>query len=283
MSTVYKTQPHFVAYLDLLAGKRLIKTEEDESLNRMHSLLQVAKDSGAHNANALFPKCKIKIFSDNIIIACRLTGNPAKDYSRILSAFTLVSAIQIVGLEMYQYLFRGAATAGNLFMDSVMVWGSALVRATEMESTLAVYPRVIVDEEILGLLAADRDAGENFSKYSLARDTDGRWYLDYLSAYSQLPHSAASAAFIGENRAFFRGRCAGESDAVREKLLWQAAYLERYEALFHASARDEAGAAEKAAGYIPEEKARVHGNTPGDGAAPQSGDCLRQWTEGEAD
>ena len=24
MSTVYKTQPHFVAYLDLLAGKRLI-------------------------------------------------------------------------------------------------------------------------------------------------------------------------------------------------------------------------------------------------------------------
>ena len=100
MSTVYETQPHFVAYLDLLAGKHLIKAEEDESLNRMHSLLQVAKDSGAHSANAIFPKCKIKIFSDNIIIACRLTGDPAKDYSRILSAFMLVSAIQIVGLEI---------------------------------------------------------------------------------------------------------------------------------------------------------------------------------------
>ena len=92
MSTAYETQPHFVAYLDLLAGKHLIKSEEDESLNRMHSLLQVAKDSGAHSSNAIFPKCKMKIFSDNIIIACRLTGDPAKDYSRILSAFMLVYA-----------------------------------------------------------------------------------------------------------------------------------------------------------------------------------------------
>ena len=245
MNTVYETQPHFVAYLDLLAGKHLIKAEEDESLNRMHSLLQVAKDSGAHNANAIFPKCKIKIFSDNIIIACRLTGDPAKDYSRIHSAFMLVSAIQIVGLEMYHYLFRGAATVGNLFIDSVMVWGSALVRATDMESAISVYPRVIVDDGLLELLAADRDAGENLSKYSLARDTDGRWYLDYLNAYFRLPHSAESAAFIGENQSYFRERFAGESDAVREKLLWQAAYLDRYEALARAAAQEAAAKAEE--------------------------------------
>lgn len=243
MSTVYETQPHFVAYLDLLAGKHLIKAEEDESLNRMHSLLQVAKDSGAHSANAIFPKCKIKIFSDNIIIACRLTGDPAKDYSRILSAFMLVSAIQIVGLEMYHYLFRGAATVGNLFIDSVMVWGSALVRATDMEAALAVYPRVMVDDELLEMLAADRDAGEDLSKYSLARDTDGRWYLDYLNAYFRLPHSAESAAFIGENQELFRGQLSGANEAVREKLLWQTAYLDRYEARAAAAAREAAARA----------------------------------------
>ena len=254
MSTVYETQPHFVAYLDLLAGKHLIKAEEDESLNRMHSLLQVAKDSGAHGPAAIFPKCKVKIFSDNIIIACRLTGNPAKDYSRILSAFMLVSAIQIVGLEMYHYLFRGAATVGNLFIDSVMVWGSALVRATDMEAALSVYPRVMVDDELLEMLAADRDAGENFSKYSLARDTDGKYYLDYLNAYFRLPHSAESAAFVGENQSFFRERLDGASEAVREKLLWQTAYLDRYEALAAEAARE---AAARSEGKTAEQQALV--------------------------
>ena len=237
MSTAYETQPHFVAYLDLLAGKHLIKSEEDESLNRMHSLLQVAKDSGAHSANAIFPKCKMKIFSDNIIIACRLTGNPAKDYSRILSAFMLVSAIQIVGLEMYHYLFRGAATVGNLFIDNVMVWGSALVRATDMEETESIYPRVLVDDALLEMLADDRDGGENFSKYSLARDADGKYYLDYLSAYFRLPHSAESAAFVGENQRYFRERLAGVSSPVLEKLQWQTAYLDRSEALARAAAQ----------------------------------------------
>lgn len=237
MSTVYETQPHFVAYLDLLAGKHLIKSEEDESLNRMHSLLQVAKDSGAHSANAIFPKCKIKIFSDNIIIACRLTGNPAKDCSRILSAFTLVSALQIVGLEMYHYLFRGAATVGNLFIDSVMVWGSALVRATDMEENEAVYPRVLVDDALAGMLAGNTDAAAALAKYSLARDADGKFFLDYLGAYFRLPHAAGSADFVGENQALFREKLSGANEAVRQKLLWQIAYLDRCQALAQAAER----------------------------------------------
>ena len=266
MSTVYETQPHFVAYLDLLAGKHLIKAEEDESLNRMHSLLQVAKDSGAHSANAIFPKCKIKIFSDNIIIACRLTGSPAKDYSRILSAFMLVSALQIVGLEMYHYLFRGSATIGNLFIDNVMVWGSALVRATDMEETEAIYPRVIVDDNLLEMLAEDRERGEGFSKYSLARDTDGRWYLDYLSAYFRLPHSAESTAFIGENRALFLQKTDGASDAVREKLLWQIAYLDRCETLAQAAVRE----AEERERERSDEQALVLCETPRSAEARQA-------------
>ena len=256
MNTVYETQPHFVAYLDLLAGKHLIKAEEDESLNRMHSLLQVAKDSGAHSANAIFPKCKIKIFSDNIIIACRLTGNPAKDYSRILSAFMLVSAIQIVGLEMYHYLFRGAATVGNLFIDNVMVWGSALVRATDMEETLSIYPRVMVDDELLEMLAADRDAGDDFSKYSLARDADGRYYLDYLNAYFRLPNSAESADFVSENQSYFRERLADATEPVREKLLWQTAYLDRYEALARQAVSQARQEAAEQQALVPRETVR---------------------------
>ena len=33
---------------------------------------------------------------------------------------------------------------------------------------------VLVDDALLEMLADDRDSGENFSKYSLARDVDGK-------------------------------------------------------------------------------------------------------------
>ena len=242
MGVPYKTTPHFVAYLDLLAGKRLICEAEDESLNSLHYLLQAAIDSGAHSANAIFPKCKIKVFSDNIIIACRLTGQPERDLPRVRATLTLVSAIQIVGMEMYHYLFRGGATVGSLFIDSVMVWGSALVRATDLESGIAVYPRVVADRSLLELLAQDPDTVDVNEKYCLSVDTDGKYYLDYLSAYLRLPNSMERSAFIGENEAYFRAQLENETGVVREKLRWQTAYLKRYAQL----ARE---ASEKPSGY----------------------------------
>jgi hypothetical protein len=230
MSSYLKTSPHFVAYLDLLAGKNLINSQEDESLNRLHSLLQVAKESSAHNSGALFPQCKVKIFSDNIIIACRLTGKSDRDLAKINSAITLISAMQIVGMEMYHYLFRGGATIGNLFVDDVMVWGNGLVRASELECSLAVYPRIIIDNPVLDLLKTDKDVTDgDFGKYAITLDTDNMYYLDYLKAYFKL--SAASkyrTEFIKENYLCYSESLSSEIDKVRQKLSWQVSYLEKY-------------------------------------------------------
>lgn len=230
MGNYHKTSPHFVAYLDLLAGKNLILTQEDDSLNRLHSLLQVAKESSAHNSGALFPQCKVKIFSDNIIIACRLTGQSERDLAKINSAITLISAMQIVGMEMYHYLFRGGATIGNLFVDDVMVWGNGLVRANELECSLAVYPRIIIDNPVLDLLKTDKDILDgDFEKYAITLDADNMYYIDYLKAYFKL--SAASkyrTDFIKENYSFYSENLTTQIDKVRQKLSWQVSYLEKY-------------------------------------------------------
>ena len=230
MGNYYKTTPHFVAYLDLLAGKHLIQSQEDESLNRLHSLLQVAKESSAHNSGAIFPQCKVKIFSDNIIIAYRLTGNTERDLAKIHSAITLISALQIVGMEMYHYLFRGGATIGNLFVDDVMVWGNGLVRASEMECACAVYPRIIIDTPLLDMLSSDKEVVDgDYDKYAITLDSDSMYYLDYLKAFFKL--SATSkyrTEFIKENYDYFCEKLPSEADDVRQKLIWQVAYLNKY-------------------------------------------------------
>ena len=230
MSIHYKTSPHFVAYLDLLAGKSLIRTREDESLNQLHSLLQVAKESCSHNNKALFPSCKVKIFSDNIIISCKLTGKIERDLPKINSAISLISAIQIVGMEMYHYLFRGGATIGNLFIDDVMVWGNALVRANELEETLAVYPRIVIDNPLLDMLSADKDVIEkDYSKYSISLDQDNMYYLDYLKAYFKLSLTPESRSeFLADNYIYYKEKLPSEFDKVRQKLSWQVLYLEKY-------------------------------------------------------
>jgi hypothetical protein len=230
LSKHYKTTTHFVAYLDLLGGTHLIQSQEDESLNKLHSLLQVAKESCIPNNKALFPKCKVKIFSDNIIIACKLTGNYEQDMLRINSAITLISAIQIIGLEMYRYLFRGGATIGNLFIDDVMVWGNALLRAYELESLLAVYPRIIIDEPLIEMMAMDKDIAEgDYSKYFITLDTDNIYYLDYLKAYFRLPHTTKNGTkFIEESYIYYKEELVSEADKVCQKLRWQVLYLDKY-------------------------------------------------------
>ena len=230
MSYFYKTTPYFVAYLDLLAGKQLMQTHEDESLNQLHSLLQVAKESCSHSNKALFPNCKVKIFSDNIIIACKLTGKIERDLSKINSALTLVSAIQIVGMEMYHYLFRGGATIGNLFIDDIMVWGNALVRAYDLENSLALYPRIIVDIPLLDMLTMDQDITTgDYSKYAITLDTDNMYYLDYLKSYCQLTITAKyRMKLIEESYIYYMERLPSEADYVRQKLSWQVSYLKRY-------------------------------------------------------
>jgi len=150
--------------------------------------------------------------------------------SKINSALTLVSAIQIVGMEMYHYLFRGGATIGNLFIDDIMVWGNALVRAYDLENSLALYPRIIVDIPLLDMLTMDQDITTgDYSKYAITLDTDNMYYLDYLKSYCQLTITAKyRMKLIEESYIYYMERLPSEADYVRQKLSWQVSYLKRY-------------------------------------------------------
>jgi len=81
-------------------------------------------------------------------------------------------------------LIRGGMTVGPLFYDSSHVFGPGLVRAYELESRLAIYPRIVTE------MYFDR----YFPEYTkgefpfVETDFDGIPYLSYLS-----PNTFASA------------------------------------------------------------------------------------------
>ncbi len=87
-------------------------------------------------------------------------------------------------------LLRGALTIGDIFIKDAITFGPALIRAYELESTVAITPRVIIDPLVFILLeqypALRGNPIEDEMQYLcrvLKKDRDGVWFIDYLRAW----------------------------------------------------------------------------------------------------
>jgi hypothetical protein len=125
---------------------------------------------------------RVSQFSDSIVVSYSLREESA--------AFFLVNdaTLTVIELAYRGFLLRGAITIGQLVHDDRYLVGPAMVRAYEMESKQAVYPRVLIDRKLL--TAAKRYHAEHHSpsdeaayvRSFMTKDpTDGRDYFDYVS------------------------------------------------------------------------------------------------------
>ena len=111
-------------------------------------------------------------------------------------------------------LIRGATTVGDIYVDDRLIFGPALIRAYELESGVASYPRIILDSRVFDQLTDSpelRMPGVADQMKSLctvlARDNDGIWFVDYLQA--TMHELASQPAAYGK---FLRKHC----DVVRK-------------------------------------------------------------------
>jgi hypothetical protein len=149
----------------------------------------------------IFDQCKsndIKIqqFSDCIAIFMPLRDDinklPMKGVFGVLAA----SATTFLSCMAYGQPIRGGIDIGlALEIDDDEVYGPALSRAYNLESTVAQYPRVVIGEELIKYLnlhcnQEEKDIFTTISKASakaclklLATDDDGNPFIDYLGEY----------------------------------------------------------------------------------------------------
>lgn len=169
---------YLVAYLDILGTTRRIKdrARADETLNILHNLytLEISSTKTVFKQES---EIYFRIFSDNLVVALPLPENYEKSRRAITLFLRAVSNIQssCVG-DSVGWLLRGGITIGHAYIDEVMVWGEALVEAYNLESHLAVFPRVVFDERTARSLMKQRE----FSPF-INQDFDGVFYLNYLS------------------------------------------------------------------------------------------------------
>ncbi|MFP7473406.1 hypothetical protein SFC55_20575 [Niallia taxi] len=171
-----------VCFIDILGfqslGLEAIKNGKgNEFLRDIHSSLTKAKIS--ITSYELLP-AKVKVFTDNVVIGWPIMGDGEGELG---STFLNLSEYQL-SLALDGYFIRGGISVGEHFMDEETVFGPELIKSYELESNVAVYPRVILSAE-------SKKNVKQFAKFygdqkdspfytEVLEDLDGEWFLNYL-------------------------------------------------------------------------------------------------------
>lgn len=202
-----KLESHIVAFIDLLGFSEMVRKDCESSEPPRHlKLLYRAHARAAATFSADLDAGLIQ-FSDSIVFS--------KPYSsKSLSGFLDAISNWQRSLLMDGLLCRGGITFGKHFVKDKFLFSKAMIDAYHLESATARYPRIVVSQNLLDLVAVDI----SINTLPLRKEDDGILFVDYLDApgNERVELVKAVSAVIDKNRT--------EGASVQEKMRWLARY-----------------------------------------------------------
>jgi hypothetical protein len=139
-------------------------------------------------------------------------------------------------------LIRGGMTIGPVHVGldgRGPIFGKAMVRAYEIESSEAIYPRIMIDEDALNAYAEDESLWDDGGfhpaeakavKKFIGTAEDGSYFLDYLNS-AEPEHFddllAGQIKFLRNHRDLIKKGLNSNDRKVRRKMAWLANYHNR--------------------------------------------------------
>ncbi len=201
MEAGYHYKEKFIAFIDILGFKNLIKTGGDKIIERVVETIH--KSLSEYKNRFILPSSEPKtdmmgykvldidpryyLLSDSIILTM-------EDAENNLFRFILgIIAIQKEFIESNIFV-RGAVVKGDIFESegSVgignMLFGPGGIEAIQMEADYSIYPRIVVSKSILDSLREKcfespekSQIGRDLCRLIVLRDNSGISFIDYLS------------------------------------------------------------------------------------------------------
>jgi hypothetical protein len=212
-----------ILFVDFLGFKESVgKTEGDPAA--LKRLLDAMDAVGEIGTDSIFKSHQVTQFSDSIVLSYRIDEKSG--------VFWLLNeiALGVVTLVLHGHLLRGAVTIGELYHDQRHVVGPAMVRAYELESKVAKFPRVIIDERVIEIARRpqtrthDPDEEEEYVRHFMTQDADGHYFFDYVSWNSVVAVTGANndgyPEYLGKLATFLESGLSHEEPSVQEKYLW---------------------------------------------------------------
>lgn len=225
-----------VAFLDILGFKNMINTKAFDEIKDIflsiipENELMMALGRAAGNGdddltryNEILSKTKVHVMSDSIVIAA-----PCGAPEALAVVIDICDSIQeqLYALEPPVFL-RGAIAEGDFYLDENLIFGKALVDAYIAQENYAVYPRIIVSDDLI----VEKRISVDEQKF-LPKDDDGYCYINTLERYfacetvSQLINSKKYHRI----KTYVDTELSGYAHSrIREKYIWLRKELARME------------------------------------------------------
>lgn len=166
----------YVAFIDILGYRKLLKkAEQNKTANKV-----IAKIEELLQENVTWKKFEhpieysVKMFSD-----CACLSAPFNSWG-LVCLFTHLMSMQS-SLIKSNILIRGAIAYGNHHESENLIFSSGLVKAYELESKKAIFPRIIIDDRVIKKIGNSKK--NSILRSFILQDYDNQLFLDYLWSY----------------------------------------------------------------------------------------------------
>lgn len=226
-----------VLFLDILGFRSLIGQGRQD----------IVAEALAATAIQYSENIQISAFSDNVAVSMRIGAD-----CELLQIIQFSSYLAWLLLHK-GVLSRGGIAVGKLHHENGVIYGPALNKAYELESQVAIYPRIILEHDalsrFLGIHGDQKSVCENSIRQQLRKDFDD-WHHVHLMGHvatipieEMLPSNARSTKGEISHQALIEAKVSTARRALSNtppaddrslsKHQWMRRYVDHYENAFH--------------------------------------------------
>lgn len=219
-------EERIVAFVDILGFSSLVeKSNTDQRVyeqikHALDTIQEIKKRSDGTNTKAA-------TFSDSIVLSYSITAEKP-----LLNALKNLVELQFELLRQ-GILVRGGVAKGPVRHVQEMVFGPAMVAAYELESKYAVYPRIIIEKELIDWETQNYHAVANYSidygiDLNLIVRKDGYtdvFYIDTFRYIADTSYAKSNSLYESIKTLIIEG-LDNNNKAVRMKYAWLKNYFE---------------------------------------------------------
>lgn len=202
----------YVAFLDVLGFSEMVESDCEVGPMSSSPNLDILHDVHNETIGQISGKNEIKLtqFSDSVV------------FSRKFDASVSVFKEFIDVVLNFQYrlfskglLCRGGVSYGKHFEDGSFLFSKGLINAYRIESSMAKFPRVVLDDNLLQLVCPSH---KELLQLPLLKADDETFFVDYLR---EVPYDVGYPVVLSKWQS-----AKNRESAIRDKILWLVRYFD---------------------------------------------------------
>lgn len=210
MTVISSLDYGLVAFIDILGFSSMVEEDSKGSNPKFLPVFLDVFDEVAGSAEG--SGCDVKMFSDSIIVEAELTP------SNVVGLLGIAASMQKLFLKR-NILVRGGIAFGKHFSNERVTFSQALINAYHLESKVAKFPRIVINDDVLNFAWHHIEADEKIREGVRAlvfRDRDNSAFVHYLMGEALDDLKPFVRDYIEQN--------VSSHDTVLEKMRWLLDY-----------------------------------------------------------